>query len=64
MISEKLLEILACPSCKGSLVFKNETLHCQECRRIYPVRNDIPVMLIEESWVEGENPPSAQTGKK
>ena len=58
MISEKLMEILACPACKGSLTYEENTLHCQECKRIYPVKNDIPVMLIEESWRDGEKPPS------
>lgn len=58
MISEKLLEILACPACKGNVIYEKETLRCEECKRIYPVKNDIPVMLIEESWMEGEKTPS------
>lgn len=58
MISEKLLEILACPACKGDLTLEKDTLRCEKCRRIYPVKNDIPVMLIEESWLEGEKSPS------
>lgn len=56
MISEKLLEILACPACKGNVTYVNDTLRCQSCKRIYPVKNDIPVMLIEESWMEGDKP--------
>jgi uncharacterized protein YbaR (Trm112 family) len=50
-INSKLLDILACPKCKGDLVpTKNEDhLVCNECRVKYPVRDDIPIMLIEEA---------------
>jgi uncharacterized protein YbaR (Trm112 family) len=54
MIDTKLLEILACPACKGDVEYdaKNEKLICVECRRKYPVRDGIPVMLVEESEIE------------
>jgi len=51
MISKELLDILVCPACKTKLELVKEVwLVCQnqECRRKYPIRNDIPVMLIEE----------------
>ncbi|HIC45163.1 Trm112 family protein, partial [Methylophaga sp.] len=43
-----LLEILACPACKGKLHYKKEAqeLFCSACRLAYPVKDDIPVMLI------------------
>ncbi|NVN98248.1 MAG: Trm112 family protein [Geobacteraceae bacterium] len=50
-ISEKLLEILVCPKCKGALqyVSENPSLDCLHCRLSYPVKEDIPVMLIDEA---------------
>ena len=50
-MDKKLLEILACPICKGPLVFrKNEQeLVCKGDRLAYPIRDDIPVMLVEEA---------------
>ncbi len=50
-LSKDLLEILACPQCKGEIV-PDEThanLICAACRLAYPVRDDIPVMLIDEA---------------
>ncbi len=46
-----LLEILACPACKGSLVYlkAKQELVCKGCRLAYPLRDDIPVMLTEEA---------------
>ena len=51
MLSEKLLEILVCPSCKGELEYnrEKEKLICHSCRLIYRVEDDIPIMLIEEA---------------
>jgi hypothetical protein len=58
MISQKLLEILRCPSCvrdkEGKLILHADCwLICQDCGRKYPIAEDIPVMLIEEGdkWV-------------
>jgi uncharacterized protein YbaR (Trm112 family) len=47
-ISQDLLDILACPACKTPVVLEGEELVCGSCQRRYPIRNDIPVMLIEE----------------
>ena len=50
-ISQELLEILACPKCKGD-IYLNETedgLICEKCRLIYEIKDDIPIMLIEEA---------------
>ncbi|MEZ5540762.1 MAG: Trm112 family protein [Pseudomonadota bacterium] len=50
-MDKKLLEILACPVCKGALVYHKEAqeLVCKVDRLAYPVRNDIPVMLVDEA---------------
>ena len=49
MIDPQLLEILACPACKTPVKEGGERLVCTKCGRRYPVREGIPVMLIEES---------------
>ena len=57
-ISPDLLEILACPACKAKVELKADGsgLKCVECKRVYPIRDDIPVMLIDEATVEAEQP--------
>jgi len=50
-ISKELLNILACPKCKGE-IYLNETedgLICDQCKLLYEIRDGIPVMLIEEA---------------
>lgn len=53
-ISKELLEILVCPLCKAPLELKptGTGLKCVECKRVYPIRDDIPVMLIDEARIE------------
>lgn len=50
-LSEKILEILVCPQCKGGLRYDTEkpSLDCTPCKLSYPIREDIPVMLIDEA---------------
>lgn len=51
VISDDLLEILACPKCKGE-IYLNESkdgLICDKCKLMYEIRDDIPIMLIEEA---------------
>ena len=50
-LDKELLEILVCPSCRGELDYREheELLVCKSCGLRYPVRDDIPVMLIEEA---------------
>jgi uncharacterized protein len=48
VLSEELLSILACPACKSKVVLENDLLVCNACGRRYPIRDGIPVMLIEE----------------
>ncbi len=59
MVSKDLIEILRCPACvqegDGELEYYKESWFiCQDCGRKYPVREDIPVMLIDEGdeWVD------------
>lgn len=53
-ISQELLEILVCPACKAAIevVDGGRGLKCVQCKRVYPVRDDIPVMLIDEARIE------------
>jgi len=50
-LDEKLLKILACPKCKGDLEYDEpgSRLICKACKLAYPVKDDIPVMLVEEA---------------
>jgi uncharacterized protein YbaR (Trm112 family) len=50
-LSPQLLEILVCPKCKGPLEYREaeSVLVCSSCRLSYPIRDDIPVMLIDEA---------------
>ena len=48
-IDPKLLEILACPACKTAVRLEEDRLVCAQCGRRYPIRDGIPVMLIEEA---------------
>jgi uncharacterized protein YbaR (Trm112 family) len=50
-ISKDLLDILACPKCKGEIHLndRGDGLICDACRLMYPIKDDIPVMLIDEA---------------
>lgn len=50
-ISNELLEILACPKCKGEvhLTPEEDGLVCDRCRLLYEIREEIPIMLIDEA---------------
>jgi LSD1 subclass zinc finger protein len=51
MIPQDLLDILVCPACKTPLLLKEngESLKCNQCRRVYPVRDNIPILLIDQA---------------
>lgn len=53
-ISKDLLDILVCPVCKAKVLPKSDEngLKCVQCSRVYPVRDDIPVMLVDEARIE------------
>ena len=60
MIDDELKAILVCPACKGDLMFEESRIICPACRKAYPIRDDIPVMLVSEAadWT-----PSASSGR-
>ena len=53
MISKEFLQILACPKCKGELKYisnkKKEYLICENCKLVYRIKEEIPILLIEEA---------------
>ena len=53
MIDPKLLEILVCPACKQNVREERDRLVCESCARRYPIRDGIPVMLIDEAESPG-----------
>jgi len=50
-IKKELLEILCCPKCKGDIVLNEseDGLICDACKLMYPIKDDIPIMLIDEA---------------
>lgn len=50
-ISKELLDILACPNCKGDIHLNQpqDGLVCDACHLMYPIKDDIPIMLVEEA---------------
>jgi hypothetical protein len=57
-LDPELLEILACPLCKEEvkLTADEKGLKCVKCHRVYSIKDDIPIMLIEEATIEPERP--------
>jgi uncharacterized protein len=55
MIDKELLAILACPVCKTSVTLEGEAIVCAQCRRHYPIKDGIPVMLVEEARIDEKN---------
>jgi uncharacterized protein len=55
-VSKELLDILVCPLCRTPVksTAAGDGLKCETCKRVFPVRGDIPVMLIDEARVEHE----------
>jgi uncharacterized protein YbaR (Trm112 family) len=51
MIKKELLDIICCPACHGDLILSKDKkfLICSKCRIKYPIKEDIPILLIEES---------------
>ncbi len=50
-LDKELLDIIACPKCKGDLIYKEEEncLICKNCKLKYKIEDDIPILLIEEA---------------
>ena len=55
-VSQELLDILVCPEDKAPvrLTPDQSGLKCEQCRRVYPIKDDIPVMLVDEASIESE----------
>ena len=49
MVDERLLKILVCPQCKQDIRLEDDTLICDKCSLKYPIRDGIPIMLIDEA---------------
>ena len=49
MIDQELLDILACPACKGDVQLKDNKIICLKCGRKYPIKDGIPVLLVDEA---------------
>jgi uncharacterized protein len=71
MLSQTLLDILVCPACKKPLLHRKEageSLKCTACRRVYPVRDNIPIMLVDalcqhpETKLRWRNPTGRASG--
>jgi uncharacterized protein YbaR (Trm112 family) len=54
MISQDLLDVLVCPACKKPVVLNanGQSLKCGECRRVYPIQDDIPMMLVDAATMD------------
>ncbi len=53
-VNKELLDILVCPVCKVAvqLTADGQGLKCGQCRRVYPIKDDIPTMLVDEAKIE------------
>ena len=49
MVDKELLDILACPACKADVRMEGDRIVCTKCGRRYPIKDDIPIMLINEA---------------
>ena len=54
MVKKELIEIMCCPECKGDVEEKDGKVVCLKCGRRYPIKDDIPIMLVEESELPDE----------
>ena len=55
MIDKELLDILACPACKADVKLEGDRIVCTKCARRYPIKDDIPIMLIDEAELPGNS---------
>jgi uncharacterized protein YbaR (Trm112 family) len=54
MVSDQLLDILVCPLCKQPVALgaNGQSLKCGVCRRVYPIQDDIPIMLVDAARID------------
>ena len=59
-LDPEFIAILRCPACRGTVEQKPDGagLKCVGCHRVYPIRDDIPIMIVEEAVIEDDNAPS------
>ena len=59
-VAPELIELLICPACHGAIEYKDRRnlIICTACGRQYPVRDNIPVMLVEEATIPAPRKPS------
>lgn len=57
-LNKELLDILACPKCKAAVALlpKEDGLHCAACQVVYPIKDEIPIMLVEEAVPQDQWP--------
>ena len=55
-VSQELLDLLVCPLCKTPVKMTPDQagLKCGTCKRVYPIREDIPVMLVDQAKIQDE----------
>jgi len=61
MIDKDLLAILACPLCKTDVRLEGDRIVCTTCGRRYPIKDDIPIMLIDEAELPRDRPGASHT---
>ena len=63
MLSQDLLDMLVCPVCRKPVILNanGESLKCGECRRVYPIQDDIPIMLVDAARIDAALNRSRQT---
>lgn len=49
MLNKDLIDVLACPKCKGDVIVTEDKVICESCKVYYPIEDDIPVMLIDRA---------------
>jgi uncharacterized protein len=56
VLAQDLLDNLVCPACRQSLEYRQnpESLKCMKCHRVYAVKDDIPIMLIDDATIEND----------
>ena len=54
MIDKLLLDILCCPACQGDVQLEKRSIVCKKCKKKYPLRGNVPVMLIDRASAKGD----------
>jgi uncharacterized protein YbaR (Trm112 family) len=59
MVTEELIQLMICPACGAQVQLKPDGtgIKCVACRRVYPIKDDIPAMLVEQATIEEDDEP-------